>query len=248
MPLTTRCRHCGRLFPVYAIQLKANRARVPCPQCGKHFDAVAGLIDEHVPAVDETNRRHHPAHRTTATPLSATALGLAQEVPPLRRRAGGRAWFGALTAVLLTLGLAAQVAWWGRGDWLRHPRVHRVVTDLCQTLGCEVPLPRLPGTIEILQSALIADPIRPETLRLRLAMVSRAEVPQRAPVLQLELYDPAGAMLAARRFDPAEYLAGGTATFGTGLTPHQTVQAALDIALAEALIGTGPAGFRIRLL
>ena len=68
MPLTTRCRHCGRLFPVYATQLKAKRARVPCPQCGKRFDAVAGLIDEHVPALDEATRRRHPAHRTTATP------------------------------------------------------------------------------------------------------------------------------------------------------------------------------------
>ena len=84
MPLTTRCRHCGRLFPVYATQLKANRARVPCPQCGKRFDAVAGLIDEHIPTTDDGGRLRHPAHRTSAVPLTTQVPGLE---PPERRRA-----------------------------------------------------------------------------------------------------------------------------------------------------------------
>ena len=247
MPLTTRCRYCGRLFPVYATQIKANRARVPCPQCGKRFDAVAGLIDEHVPAVDETIRRH-PAHRTTAATLSATTLGMTLEAPRMRPRGRGWTWLGTLTAMLLTLGLAAQVAWWGPGEWLGYPWVHAVLAQTCPALGCDVPLPRLPGTIQIVESALTADPNRPKALRLRLGLVSRTEVSQRAPVLQLELYDQAGAPLAARRFDPEDYLGAGAGALGAGLPPHQVVPAALDIALDGALDGTSPTGFRVRLL
>lgn len=248
MPLTTRCRHCGRLFPVYATELKANRARVPCPQCGKRFDAVAGLIDEHVPAIDESTRRRHPAHRTTATTLPTTALGMTREVPPMRRRGRGWTWLGALTAVLLILGLAAQIAWWWRGDWLRHPWVPAALAEICATLGCEVPLPRLPGTIETVDSALTMDPSRPQALRLRLGLISRTEVPQRAPVLQLELYDTAGALVAARRFEPADYLGAGIGDTRATLPPQQVVQATLDIALAGANNGTKPTGFRVRLL
>ena len=248
MPLTTRCRHCGRLFPVYATELKANRARVPCPQCGKRFDAVAGLIDEHIPAIDESTRRRHPAHRTTATTLPATALGMTREAPPMRRRGRGWTWLGALTVILLILSLVAQVAWWGRGDWLRHPWVSTALTQICPILGCEVPLPRLPGTIETLDPALTLDPSRPQALRLRLGLISRTEVPQRAPVLQLELYDPAGTLVAARRFHPADYLGAGIGDAGARLPPHQVVRATLDIALAGAGNSTKPTGFRVRLL
>ncbi|MCG6861018.1 MAG: hypothetical protein LJE70_07045, partial [Chromatiaceae bacterium] len=51
MPLNTRCRHCGRLFPVYAQQIKERKGKVDCPQCGKRFDAIGGLLDESIPAV-----------------------------------------------------------------------------------------------------------------------------------------------------------------------------------------------------
>jgi len=149
---------------------------------------------------------------------------------------------------VLSLGLAAQAAWWGRGELLRRPQVHAALTKLCPTLGCEVPLPRLPGTIEILQSTLTADPKRPDALRLQLDLVSRAEVPQRAPVLQLELYDPAGSLLAARRFEPPEYLVGEAISLDLGLPPDHAVQVALDMALWGAASGTRPTGFRIRLL
>ena len=248
MPLTTRCRYCGRLFPVYATQLKAHRARVPCPQCGTRFDAVAGLIDEHVPTTDDGGRLRHPAHRTSAVALTTKVPGLEPPERPLRGRGRGRVWLGALAVFVLGLGLAAQAAWWGRGELLRQPQVHAALTKLCPALRCEVPLPRLPGTIEILQSTLTADPKRPDALRLQLGLVSRAEVPQRPPVLQLELYDPAGTLLAARRFEPPEYLVAKAISGDLSLSPDQAVQAALDMAVQDVASGTRPTGFRIRLL
>jgi len=238
VPLTTRCRHCGRLFPVYATELKANRGRVPCPQCGKRFDAVAGLIDEHVPQAEDSSRRRHPAHRaptaTLAQPMDVTA--------PRRHRARG--WLWGLGVLTLTIGLAAQVAWWTRGELLRYPQVQSILGQVCPHLGCEVPLPRLPGTIEILQSSLSADPARPQAMLLRLALVNRAVAAQRAPVLQLELYDERGDLLGVRRFEPGQYLAEGSPALEDGLIPNRPTRAGLDIALAE----TPPTGFRVRLL
>ncbi len=236
MPLTTRCRHCGRLFPVYATELRADHGRVPCPQCGRRFDAVAGLIDEHVPHTEEAGRRRHPAHRAAAATQTL-------ELPMRRRRRGGR-WLWGLGVLVLTLGLAAQVAWWSRGDLLRYPLAQTVAARVCTVLGCTAPLPRLPGTIEILQSALTADPDRPQALLLRLALVNRADTPQRAPVLELEIYDEAGALLGVRRFEPEHYLAADSPALTEGLAPHRPTRAGLDIALDAA----APTGFRIRLL
>jgi predicted Zn finger-like uncharacterized protein len=46
MPLTTRCRHCGRIFPVHAQQLKERRGKVECPQCGGRFGPESYLPDK----------------------------------------------------------------------------------------------------------------------------------------------------------------------------------------------------------
>jgi predicted Zn finger-like uncharacterized protein len=236
MPLTTRCRHCGRLFPVYAAELKADRGRVPCPQCGKRFDAVAGLIEEQVPPTD--NLRRHPAHRAA----TVTLAGESPAHPRHRGRAGQ--WFWALGVLLLLAGLAIQGAWWDRGELLRYPQVQAALAKLCPHLGCTVPLPRMPGTIEIVQPLLAADPARPEALRLRLILVNRAEAVQRAPILQLELHDDRGALLGVRRFAPEQYLAPGSPALTEGLPPDQGARAGLDVALPEAQ----PTGFRVRLL
>jgi hypothetical protein len=161
---------------------------------------------------------------------------------PHRHRARG--WLLGLGVLILTIGLAAQAAWWRRGELVRDPRVQSVLRQACPLLGCQVPLPRLPGTIEILQSALTADPARPEALLLRLVLVNRAELAQRPPVLELELYDGRGTLLGARRFGPGQYLADGSPALAQGLIPNRPTRAGLDIALAEAQ----PTGFRVRLL
>ncbi len=237
--MTTRCRHCGRLFPVYATELKTNRGRVPCPQCGKRFDAVAGLIEEPVPQAEDTTRRRHPAHRAPTATLGQVLLEA-----PAPRRHPARGWLLGLGFLILTAALAAQAGWWWRGELVRNPQVQSVLRQACPLLGCQVPLPRLPGTIEILQSALSADPARPEALLLRLVLVNRAETAQRPPVLELELYDQSGTLLGARRFEAGQYLADGSPALAQGLIPNRPTRAGLDIALADAQ----PTGFRVRLL
>ena len=241
MPLTTRCRHCGRLFPVYATELKANRSRVHCPQCGKRFNAVAGLIDEHIPQAEDTNRRRHPARRAVTATL-AQGPG-PNEIPVPRRGRTGR-WLWGLGVLALCLALVAQFAWWARGELIRYPQVQSLLGQACALLDCQAPLPRLPGTIEILQSTLAADLDHPEGLALRLVLVSRAHTPQRAPILEVELFDADGALLAARRFAPAAYLTASAPALTEGLRPRRPTPVSLTLSLAQAQ----PMGFRVRLL
>lgn len=242
MPLTTRCRRCGRLFPVYAQQLKAGRGKLACPQCGGRFDAVAGLLDEVIPAEDvdtaRTVRRLPKAGRRNRGPAPARRIMI--EAPSRRRGGGGALWL--LGSLILALALVGQIGWWERGHWLRDPQIHARLDGLCTMLGCRLPLPRIPGTIEILSPSLALHPEDPQALRLVLTLVNGAAVPQRFPLLQVELYDEDRGLTAARRFNPDSYLADVVPR--EGLAPGAAVNLMLELAKPPQT----PAGFRVRLL
>jgi hypothetical protein len=150
----------------------------------------------------------------------------------------GALWF--LGVLALSLGLLAQVAWWEREAWLRQPPLRAAAESLCTRLGCELPLPRLPGTMEILQPVMAEHPLDPGLLRLDLTLINRADFPQRLPVLQLELYDESATLAAARRFTPDQYL---TDPRPGGLGPGAASNLMIDLAMPEPV----PAGFRLRL-
>jgi predicted Zn finger-like uncharacterized protein len=233
MPLTTRCRHCGRLFPVYAQQIKARGGKVECPQCGRRFAAIPALLDEQIPPSEIGHGRR--AKRTAAR--NAIPV-IPAEAPPPRRRAALR-W--AIGSLVLAAALALQVAWWERSSWPGGTRLWRVLADACGRLGCELPLPRVAGSIAILRPVLAQQANAPNALRLELTLANSAQVMQRLPLLQLELYDEAGRLLAARRFQPPQYLAAGSSA--PGIAPGGTADVRLDIAAPQTL----PNGFRVRL-
>lgn len=238
MPLTTRCRHCGRLFPIYAQQLKERHGKTNCPQCGRRFNALAGLLDEVVPGASGVDRgRASVRRRKPAASAPAPLLNLDRTPRPGRRATG--LW---LTGVLmLVVALVAQAAWWERGHWLAQPRLHGIAEHVCARLGCRIPLPRLAGTIEILQPYLGEHPQNPRILRLGMTLINHATIAQALPTLQLELYDQTGSLAAARRFAPHQYLAEPHAD---RLDAGAAVNLGLDLAMPEA----APSGFRLRLL
>ncbi len=242
MPLTTRCRHCGRLFPIYAQQLKEKRGKTSCPQCGRRFNALAGLLDEVVPGSSvvargrPSGRRRKPAASAPA-PAPAPALNL-DRTPRPRRQATGL-W---LTGVLmLVVALVAQAAWWERAHWLAQPKLRGIAEDVCARLGCRISSPRVAGAIEILQPYLGEHPQNPRILRLAMTLINHASIAQDLPTLQLELYDQTGSLAAVRRFAPDQYLAEPHAD---GLDAGAAVNLGLDLAMPEA----APSGFRLRLL
>lgn len=235
MPLTTQCGRCGRRFPVYAQELRSRHDRIECPQCGLRFDALATLLDEPMEGPQTSRAR-------TGTPSD----GGHPSDPPTASgpRIGGRtgrvarvAW--GLVALVLGLGLAAQVLWWNRGDLLRNPGARQALDGLCHRVGCQVPRPRLPGTLTLLEPTLTTGP-EEEALSLRLKIRNEADLAQPAPVLELELLDLQGDLAAVRRFSPAEYAPEGSDTLAPGET--------LEIILPLVKPGPEPAGFKVRLL
>jgi predicted Zn finger-like uncharacterized protein len=237
MPLTTRCRRCGRLFPVYAQQIKARGSKVECPQCGSRFNAIAGLLDEQIPPSEIGRGRRRPAApkpRDFSPPSGMIA------VDAERARPRQRLWWG-LGVLALTAALIGQATWWERGAWMGRPPVWQALAQVCERLGCSLPLPRLAGSMEILRPALAERPGEPAALQLSLTLLNTAAVAQRLPLLQLELYDKAGRLLAARRLAPARYAPDKATAEGIG--PGRTQDVQLDIAALQP----PPAGFRVRL-
>jgi predicted Zn finger-like uncharacterized protein len=237
MPLTTRCRHCGRLFPVYAQQIKARGGKVECPQCGQRFAAIRGLLDEQIPASEIGHGRRSRANKRRASPVSPMVAAL--DAPARHStRLRGLGWL--LGVLILTAGLIGQAAWWQRGAWMERTQLWSELERVCNSLGCTLPLPRLADSIEILRPALAERP-GDNALQLSLTLLNRAGVAQRLPLLQLEVYDEAGRLLSARRMSPEEYAA--RQELRQGIAPGQTA----DVTLAIAALGRLPAGFRVRL-
>lgn len=260
MPLTTRCDRCGRLFPVYAQQLKERRGRVHCPQCGARFDGLTALLDEPMPGFEPLAGRVW-----TAAPVAVATgkrsgrrgvpwprLGIADRSPPAatpdwaHRSAAGRAarrplsglgW--TLGCLLLLLTLGAQWVWWQRGDLLRDTKGRVALEMLCERLGCTLPALRVPDALAVRDPTLDPDPAGGGDLTLRLRIENRGQVPQPIPLLELELLDREGELAANRRFGPEEYAPGVMHPLDPGETR------AVSLAIARPQVETS--GFRVRL-
>lgn len=239
MPITTRCSHCGRLFPVHAQQLKERRGKVDCPQCGARFDGITGLVDEAMPgdaanASQRETRGHRQDDATEPAPMMTFDDG--EERPA---RVASTLWV--LGILMLLAVLAAQIFWWERGTWLHHPLVREVYGELCTQFDLCQPVPRIAGSLEILPPVLSEHPLDDRILRLDLTLINRSEQLQRPPRLQLELFDSDGDLLAVRRFEPNEYLADAS--------PMTVLPAggATNIALELAALPEPAMNFRIQL-
>lgn len=258
MPLTTRCGRCGRLFPIHAQQLRAFGARVTCPQCGHRFNGRAALIDE--PTLDRgtpdgpTRLGIRSQPRPAATPVSrpvpaaqAPRPAPAPEPEPVtlpapgpKPRAGlGARLAGGLVALILILALIGQLAWWNRAALVVNPQSRGVAAALCAQLGCDLPLVTIPDAFEVLDPQLGEDTER-DAMTFALKIKNTADLPQPAPLLDLELLDPQGEPAAARRFSPEEYADwDGEALIAPGET--------ISVSLALAGTRTGTSGFKVRL-
>jgi predicted Zn finger-like uncharacterized protein len=254
MPLNTRCDRCGRLFPVYAQQLKERRGRVNCPQCGARFDALTTLLDEAMPGFEPSAGRVWTAapvgvdKRTGSRVPRGPRLGIGDRRRPerARRSAAGRparrplsrlGW--TLGSLLLLLTLGAQWVWWQRGDLLRDSERRVALERLCERLGCTLPALRVPDALAVRDPTLDPDPAGGGDLTLHLRIENRGQVPQPMPLLELELLDLEGELAANRRFAPQEYAPG----FTHPLDPGETRAVSLAIARPQAQTS----GFKVRL-
>ena len=237
MNLYTRCLHCSTTFRVTTQQLQASSGQVRCGQCKQVFDAFATLTaqepqpatpePEHLsarpnespvptfsaarspaekpPAAHIARAKDKPAVAASPRPDPAASLYEWEFKMPLAPRRTGL-WL-CLSLLLLCL-FAFQAAYAFRGELmvlLPHSRLY--YQQVCEWLGCTVPLPRQASYLHIEASDLKApDPARPGEIELLVAVRNRAPVEQDYPALELTLTDSQEQTIARRVFLPAEYL------------------------------------------
>jgi predicted Zn finger-like uncharacterized protein len=175
-----------------------------------------------------------------ATPaLTAHAMLLASERPRPRARAG---WL-ALTA-LMTLCLFAQLAWFRGAEVLSaYPGLQESLAAVCAFAGCQLPGPRDPGAVRVMERDLREHPRYRDALLVNAILVNQAAFAQPYPILELALYDTEGVVVAGRGFEPREYL--DRALDADGLMP---VAQPLHVVLELVGPKRPPASFEIRFL
>lgn len=132
----------------------------------------------------------------------------------------------AVAIAALALLLALQIVLADRERLAADARWRPLVAATCGALGCEVPPWREPSAFVLVAREVRPHPDAGDALRVRASFRNDARWPQAWPRLLLTLSDVDGRAVAARAFEPDEYL--GSAP-GAPMAPGQSADIALDI-------------------
>jgi predicted Zn finger-like uncharacterized protein len=118
-----------------------------------------------------------------------------------------RRWPWLLGALLLLLVLLAQAAYQYRSAIIvLFPEAKPYATELCATLGCELPLPRRIELMSIEASDLQADTTNPNVMVLTATLKNRAIFDQQLPMLELTLTNAEDHPVVRRVLAPQDYI------------------------------------------
>ena len=184
---------------------------------------------------------HRPGQSRPAVPLGQTSSPFEDVFPPVSNepdsttdpgiphalredleRSGTRprstartlAWGSACLALILLLG--AQVAYQERYQLLAMETLEPWVRAACAPLDCQLPERRDLTALRIAQRQVASHPYQPDALMVTALIENRAGFAQPHPVVELTFMDVMGRPLAARRFQPLDYLPGPTAPIPAG--------------------------------
>lgn len=110
--------------------------------------------------------------------------------------------FGLLLIAVLIATLLLQAIAVYQEEWLP-PSVQ---AKACRWITCVHKIPRALDKIEILNRSIYTHPQEKEALMVTVTIISRAKFAQPYPVVQLRFLDVSGDVMAARRFNPSDYL------------------------------------------
>lgn len=206
-----------------AENLAAHAEQPAAPQ----LEAAEAEAAVEYPAIPESHVETVPGNSGFRGPSRADvhAALLTEEVVAERRGPGLAAGFAVL--LLLSL-LLAQWFYMQRVPLYERPELRPLLQHFCAVLACDLPLPRRPGEIEVVERVVREHPRVTDALLVNLTFVSRADEPVAYPILELRLADVSGNRAAGRRFMPAEYLPAGVDP-RTGLLPARPLGLTLEL-------------------
>ena len=237
------CPRCHTVYAVRAAMLTEGQGEVRCGACKSVFNALDYLSDElpspgppeppadtdTPPAPVEVRERPSPSPSPPGAVPEALRDDLeAAGAPPAARHAGP--W---LAALVLLLALAVQYLWFAPEDLARRfPLAAPAVQRFCVAAGCIAQTQRAPERIRILSRDVRAHPRYEGALLVTATFSNTAPWPQPFPRLRFTLYDVSGDTIAARVFEPAQYLS-GVLPADAPLPPGQPVQVSLEMLAPE---------------
>jgi len=251
------CPSCQTVYAVRAAMLREGQGEVRCGACRSVFNALDYLSDELPAAADAPAGDAPPPAQAEFAPdppqaesppglpraSALAAAGAIEAVPqalredleridppasPALRNTG--AW---AAAVLLLLALAVQYLWFAPADLIaRFPMAGAAVERLCLHAGCMQRAERAPEQIRMISRDVRAHPRYEGALLISATFTNAAAWPQPFPRLRLSLYDVTGTTIAARTFEPQDYLA-GVLPADASLPPGQPVQIGLEVLAPE---------------
>ncbi len=260
----TRCPECQTVFRITAAQLKARAGQVRCGRCQHVFAADAHLVEaparpapkkraprknakyEKKPA-DNLELPYDDVAATAPESGPSTPTDEERHTPPeplwLAPRSRTRTFYWAAGNSLLLILLFLQVlVFYGREIVRVAPFLETTFGAVCDLLPCRKPALDL-RRLDLIESQVAPHPRYDKALRVRAALVNRAETVQPYPLLEVSLLDNQGRLLARRAYSPKEYLAKDAAG-EAGLPPQLAVNIEIDITSP----GPQASGFEILLL
>ncbi len=250
-----RCGRCGALFDARATlreQIEEPR-RAPdgAPQAEQPVrEDTPGPVPKPGPSAASAapaaaSLTQDPAPGENIAPMSWAAKAspkpeseLGRSIAPERARRTG--WPALALLLLLLIG---QLAFHYRGEIaLLVPGLKPQIKALCETLGCELPLPRHTELLSIESSDLRADTTNPAVIVLSATLRNRAAFPQAHPALELTLTDLEDRPLARRVLSAQQYL-GQAARIEDGFAANSELPVKVFIEAASL----GAAGYRLYL-
>ncbi len=145
---------------------------------------------------------------------------------PRRKRSARRVWQW-VAVWMLSIGLAGQFVYMQRVPWSQDPQLRPWVERFCAVLGCEVPLRRSLGMLDLVEREVRDHPERKEVVLVSATFINRANFTQPYPVFEVGFSDLSGTPVAQRRFTPEEYL--NLPSVNKGMAPGERVAIQLEV-------------------
>jgi predicted Zn finger-like uncharacterized protein len=151
----------------------------------------------------------------------------AHRVAETQGRPSQSLWAGG--ALVLVAGLVIQYAWFHGQELLaRYPELRPLLDTVCVLFGCQIPARQDLQAVRLLSRDVRPHPRYRDALLVDATFMNAADFSQPYPVLQLKFSDTSGNLLAARRFEPAEYL-DKSINIQQGMPPRLPVHAVLEL-------------------
>ncbi|RKZ34136.1 MAG: hypothetical protein DRQ37_08045 [Gammaproteobacteria bacterium] len=148
-------------------------------------------------------------------------------------RARRHRWLLLFVSLLLATVLAVQYAWFRPDDLLaRYPLARPWLERFCLHTRCQLAETRDPGRMRGLSRDVRVHPRFEGALLINATLSNTAATTQAFPRLQFTLFNVNGQTIAARRFEPAEYLSPDT-NIAAGMPPERPVQVVLEMLIPE---------------